>query len=530
MSQKKNNLWRWLIGAGVVAVVGVVGALALPAVLRPPSAAGQSVPTAEVTAITATSRVESSGTVAALQSANLAWKTTGQVARVNVKVGEQVKAGDVLMELDPLSAPGSILSAQAELISAQEALDKLLHPTATDIANARKAVADAQEALEAKQRALRNLRSPNVAYYEDQLQRAQQKLTAAQQEAEITNFATSLKNAEEALEKAKSDLDYYTALEAQYPGLSQQRGNVLEKAQQTYDDALAQYQTALYNYQQAQANDSNAIADAQDEVEAAQANLAAAKAGPDAIELAQAEAEVAVAEATLADAQATLNELLNGADPDDIAAARARVQAAQASVDQLVIKAPFDGEVLTVNYLPGDLVDQSKTAIVLANRSQLYVEVQVDETEVARIQSGDPVTVTLDSLVGEAFAGTVERVNPVGQVVSGLVKYTVRVALQPVLGTEIFLGTTANVTIVTDVQANVLAVPLEAIQSDEVGEYLTRVNADGTRTRIDISSGAVEGDLVTVSGAGLQVGDRVEIATAQASLPGGGGSLFGARP
>lgn len=528
VSQKKTGIGRWWIAGGVLLVVALVVGAFLWSRNTTQSASAQATQTGEVTAITAISRVESSGTVQPLQLANLAWKTTGQVAKINVQVGDRVQAGDVLMELDPFTAPANLISAQADLINAQNTLDNLLNPTATDIANAQKAVADAQEVLAAKQRALRNIKSPDVAYYAEQVKRAQESLTAAQQNAEITNFATNLKSAEEALEKAKSDLDYYTALEAQYPGINQQRGNVLEKAQTAYDNAVAAYQTALYNLQQAQARNSNAISDAQDKLATARANLAAAQAGPDAIDLAKAEAEVAVAEAKLADAQQKLDELLNGADPDEVAVARARVQAAQATLDQLIIKAPFAGEVLAVNYRVGDLVSSTSVAIVLANRSELYVDVQVDETEVARIQTGDAVTLTLDSLAGSELKGVVQTINPVGQTVAGLVKYTVRVAVTPPAESTVFLGGTANVTIVTDVQTDVLAVPLDAIQSDEQGEYVIRLNADGTTTRVDIRSGVFEGDLVTVSGGGLRVGDRVKLAVFIApglNLPGfGGGS------
>ncbi|MCS6910065.1 MAG: efflux RND transporter periplasmic adaptor subunit [Anaerolineales bacterium] len=525
MSQTKNSggksaRKRWLIGAGLAAMVIVAGALLLPRVLQPRAAGAQPAQTAEVTAITAISRVESSGTVQARQLASLAWKTTGQVLRVNVQVGDRVKAGDVLMELDPLTAPANVLSAQAELINAQAALDNLLNPKATDIANAEKAVANAQQQVEKAERALRNLLAPDLAYYQEQVNRAQQDLKAAQQNAEITNFQTSLRNAKDALDNAASNLKKYQDLEAQYPGYSQLNGNVLENAQKAYDRAVQDYQAALYNFEQAQARNANAIADAQKSLNTAHANLEAAQRGPDALTRAQAEADLAVARARLADAQAALNRLRNGADPDDIAAARARVQAAQATVDQLVIKAPFDGEVLAVNYQPGDVVVQSQAAVVLADRSQLYVDVKVDETEVASIEIGDAVTLTLDSLAGQEFAGNVEYVNPVGETLSGLVKYTVRAGFQPVADTTIFLGATANVTIVTAVQANALAVPLEAIQSDDEGEYVTRLDADGTRTRVSVRSGSLQGDLVTVSG-GLQVGDRVLIATADPDLPGG---------
>jgi len=152
VSQKKTGIGRWWIAGGAVLVVALVVGAFVWSRNATQSASAQAAPTGEVTAITAIARVESAGTVQPLQSANLAWKTTGQVAKINVQVGDRVKAGDVLMELDPLTAPANIISAQADLINARNTLDTLLNPTATDIANAQKAVADARDALDARQR------------------------------------------------------------------------------------------------------------------------------------------------------------------------------------------------------------------------------------------------------------------------------------------------------------------------------------------------------------------------------------------
>jgi HlyD family secretion protein len=470
--------------------------------------------TAEVTTVTAVTRVESSGAIQPLQTASLAWKTTGQVARVNVQPGDRVRAGDVLMELDSVSAPANIIQAQADLISAQKNLDDLLHPSEASVANARKAVADAQSNLDKAERALRNLQNPNLAYYEDQVRRAEAALAAAQQNAAITDFAANLSNAQTAFDDAKSNLENVQELERNYPGAFTKR---LENAQKSYDRALQDLQTAQMRLEQSQNNDQNALKDAQDNLTKAQNNLAWAQAGPEAVRVAQAEADAAVAQAALSDAQETLAQLLSGADPTDIAAAEARVLAAQANVNALRIVAPFDGEVLAVNYLPGDLVDQSQAAVVVANRTQLHVDVPVDETEVARIQTGDAVSITLDALSGMALTGVVDWINPVGQAVQGVVKYTVRVNLQASDSVAVLLGATANTAIVTDVQTDVLAVPLDAIQSDAEGEFVNRVNADGTRARVNVTSGSFEGDLVTIApvNGGLQKGDKVEVAPPQ---------------
>ena len=138
------------------------------------------------------------------------------------------------------------------------------------------------------------------------------------------------------------------------------------------------------------------------------------------------------------------------------------------------------------------------------------------------------MTLTLDALPAAEYSGRVDYIDPVGQTVAGLVKYTVRVAFQPAAGQLPFLGGTANATIVTDVQNDVLAVPLEAVQNDAAGEFVTRLDAAGARSRVDVQSGVIEGDLVTVSG-DLRAGDRVELAASAPTFSGPVGMFGGNR-
>ena len=92
--------------------------------------------------------IDASGTLIASLSGDIYWETSGIVAKVMVEVGDDVSKGDVLMELDPLSAPQNVIMAQADLISARKDLDELLNPTDLQISNAQKSVADAMEDLE----------------------------------------------------------------------------------------------------------------------------------------------------------------------------------------------------------------------------------------------------------------------------------------------------------------------------------------------------------------------------------------------
>ena len=106
------------------------------------------VETGEVVLLDAERIIDASGTLIASQSGEIYWETSGIVAKVKVEVGDDVSKGDVLMELDPLSAPQNVIMAQADLISARKDLDELLNPTDLQISNAQKSVADAIEELD----------------------------------------------------------------------------------------------------------------------------------------------------------------------------------------------------------------------------------------------------------------------------------------------------------------------------------------------------------------------------------------------
>ena len=73
---------------------------------------------------TLTATVGATGTVRAQQSAVLTWETNGTVEKVNVKVGDQVQQDQVLANLQKISLPQSIIAAEADMINAQQTLDR----------------------------------------------------------------------------------------------------------------------------------------------------------------------------------------------------------------------------------------------------------------------------------------------------------------------------------------------------------------------------------------------------------------------
>ena len=214
----------------------------------------------------------------------------------------------------------------------------------------------------------------------------------------------------------------------------------------------------------------------------------------------EAENDLALKKAIYEDAQREYERLLAGDQSQDVIAAQAKVDAAQATVNSMSIIAPFDGQVLSVEQIVGDVVDAGELSINIANLDNLYVDAQVDESEIAKVQVGNQVSAESDALPGVEFTGVVTSIDPVGEVVSGLVKYDVRIDFDtPGQAMFLPLGSTMNLTIQIGGETSVLAVPIAAIQNDNQGEFVWVVRGDEV-VRVDVVGGAIVGEKVVVTG------------------------------
>ncbi|MGB9149788.1 MAG: efflux RND transporter periplasmic adaptor subunit [Burkholderiales bacterium] len=118
--------------------------------------------------------------------------------------------------------------------------------------------------------------------------------------------------------------------------------------------------------------------------------------------------------ARLNKARATINSLRAA-----VAAAGAGNRVAQVSVEQTLIRAPFDGVVLTKNANVGDIVTPFSSAagttgavVTMADMSTLEVEADVSEGNLAKIQVGQPCEILLEAFPDTRYAGSVVRTVP----------------------------------------------------------------------------------------------------------------------
>jgi HlyD family secretion protein len=211
----------------------------------------------------------------------------------------------------------------------------------------------------------------------------------------------------------------------------------------------------------------------------------------------------------------------------DVAAARARLQDAQASFElarerasQSVVRAPMSGVVYGLAVRTGAYVNPGDLLANVGNLDRLRVRVYVDEPELGRVAEGQPVTITWQALGGKQWSGRVERkptsIQPLGTRQVGEV-----ICLIDNPRHELIPGTNVDATIRTAVVENALVIPKETLRHDAQGNYVLLLKDQAVERRpvdtgvasvseIQVTSGVAEGDSVALpSDTPLQPGDRV---------------------
>ncbi len=226
----------------------------------------------------------------------------------------------------------------------------------------------------------------------------------------------------------------------------------------------------------------------------------------------------------LSDAVTTLYQLRRSPNPDDLAAAQARVQAAQATIDSGSLTAPIAGTVTEVNLKPGDQVTPGTNAFRLDNLDRLLVDVLVSEVDINNIQVGQPVTLSFDAILDKQYQGVVSQVAPVGDAIQGVVQFNVTVELTDA-DEKVKPGMTAAVNIITDQLTDALLVPNRAVRMVN-GEYVVYILSNNQLQQVKVTLGATADTESQVVGGELKVGDQVVLNPPQ-DLFGAEGGSFG---
>ena len=230
-------------------------------------------------------------------------------------------------------------------------------------------------------------------------------------------------------------------------------------------------------------------------------------------------ARLAVEDANVAFAEARVvyQAMTSGGIPEEtdipclleIQKAKRALNDAQAKLDGTKILAPMDGTVISVEIAPGDQADTS-TVITVADLSQAYLELYMDESDWDKTVAGYPTEVTFDALPDSVFTGIISTVDSelYSSGTSTAVHGTVTLDA-PLTEINLPIGASASVEVISLDAKNILLVPLEALHETEYGYAVFLVTEDGLAFQY-IEIGA-QNELFAEVRSGLNEGDTVAL-------------------
>jgi HlyD family secretion protein len=527
-NRKKRD---WLIVSGVIAVIIVVSAVLLIARPGQGSQAAGEAETVEAFIGDLSSSATASGQVRPRKEAMLSVENPGRVVAVNARVGDEVQAGEILMELDSSDLALNLAAAEQNLHLKEANLAELLEePSEAELASAEANVASAQSQLDR----LRAGADPEeIAASEAEVRAAEANVWSSSARLEQTTSAITpadIAAAEAAVAAAESNLK---SVEIQYtrnPDPDDITANTaLAEARENLASAQAQLDLLLSG------PDENQVGDAQAGLSASAAQRDASQAQLDKLLAGSTASEITAAEAQLAQAQATLEDLLLGASEEEIVAAVAEVEQAkinlrdaQEALEAATLRAPFEGIVTAFNYEVGEFA--TGPALRLIDDNLLEVVLEVDEIDIGAMAVGQPATLSLETWPDVEIASKISKIIPQARDASGsgLVVYEVHLPLEDV-SLPVRIGMTANATLTTAQITDVLLVPNEAIDVDRTnGTYSVMIVAGDSFEQVPVTIG-LRDDQFTQIKSGLNPEDELMVGNSipVANFGSGGSGSFG---
>ena len=474
--------------------------------------------------------VTGTGQVAASNQIDLNNNVSGTVLSVNAVTGQQVKTGDLIVEIDPTTARISLQNAQIALAKLQEPTDPLQLATdqnslnsaittkstaeTTGINNVASALIDMTNVISGMNTMLYDktgylnssqlVSEPDVARGDalsagvafDQANNMYKQnvtdsksVTRDSSSADIDKLISSTldtaKTLAQSVQDAKVAVDYIKNLDSSQSASTNTT---------TAESNLSSWTTTMNSDVSSLLNSKNSIDSSANDIQ----------------------------QQTL-----TLKKLQQGTDPLDIQSAQLSVETAQNNYNKYFVRAPLDGVVAKVSVQVGDQTTGSVGTFISTSK---IANISLNEVDSAKVAIGDKVNLTFSAINNLTITGTVAQVDLVGTVSQGVVTYNVQIAFDTD-DVRVKPGMSVSASIITAASQNILLVPSSSVKTQGNISYVqtfknpvpksseSGYTTNETPIQVIIQTGASDTTNTEIT-SGLKVGDQV-ITKITASATGG---------
>lgn len=447
--------------------------------------------------------VSGSGQVSASNQVDLLPKASGELIRLNIVKGQEVKDGDILAQIDVSDIYKSLRDAQTNLASAKLALQKLQQPTdQLSLLQAENSLASTQES---RQQALDNLskayeegfndvanafldlpsvmsslqgilfgndldiNQENIDYYFDNTKRYDEHVRQYRDDAyDAYQIARSLYDANFNTYKSASRFSATSTVESLIKQTYDTTKNIAEAVKSTnnliqfYRDQLNEHGSTPNSISSTHLNNLDSYtAITNGHLSSLLSITNSLKTNNDSI---------VSLERSIKEKEESLAKLQAGTDALDIQSQQLSVRQKQNAVADLnekladyTIRAPFDGVIADIGVVKGDAVSTA-TAVVTLITKQSIAEISLNEVDAAQVKVGQKVTLTFDAVEDLSITGLVAELDSLGTVSQGVVNYNIKVAFDT-QDERVKPGMSVSAAIITQFKSDVLLVDNVALKS-----------------------------------------------------------------
>lgn len=468
--------------------------------------AATSITVAQVQTGDVSSFITYSGTVSATADIAVTPKASGRITGVNVALGQQVNAGDVLFTIEDTDLSLQVRQAQANLETAQATYDKTVGGAAQQSeTQARQALTQARQELSDAQTAYdmavsRSDNQSNLLSAKINLDQAQ---AAYDRAVENHNNNTIITAAQVALDAAQTTLQQTQKLYEQGGATKQ----AVDQAQDAVKNAQAQYDSASTNARQA-------LDTAKSQFDLAQQQYNdAVWAQNNNQELVSAKSRLENAKTAVNSAQENYNLTVGVINPENrvsaaasVENARAALAMAQEALNNATVRSPIHGQVAALDCHVGDMASPSATRVQIVDPTGVQIEIKVAEKNINTVYVGMPAKVSVASANIDGFDATVSEISPSADAATGM--FTVKINMDNSEG--LFkAGMFADLRLVSGSNAGALTIPTQSILDESGKSMVYVVNGDKLQRR-EITTGIVQDDRTEVV-SGLSNGETVVV-------------------
>ena len=461
--------WKIITIAGAIVLIAavaiVVGRIVFATKDEADSAGASAVKTATVERGDIAVTIDATGTIKPLNIVEVSSKASGKILELKVDAGDYVEKDEIIAVIETTYVQISLEQAQADLQSAearlqQAQIDIELQREQSDIQ-----IRQAQESLaEAQQRLIQlkeDIRLEKIANQRGVMD-AENSLNIAEIRYKLLTSDEvrdeNRQRAKASLEQDKANLDLVTAEHERNKTLYAKELislAALESSQAQLKSATARHKSSAENLKLVEKPATEAELElGKADIKKAEFNREIAKERVEAeatrdMDITLQEQRIVQAEESLKLARANRKQITR--KERDIETARLAVkrnevqlELRQIEYDDTVIKAPISGTILEKKVEEGQLITsrlsslastEGQAIVTMADLDTVYVVTEVDETDIGKIQIGQPVTITVEAYPDMPFQGEVLKIAPQGQVIQNVTTFEVTSELKNVAAT-----------------------------------------------------------------------------------------------